>query len=75
MKLRPDNIYLDSPIEIKGIKIGYTHLGAVFMLEHYEQMLAQSTPQQLQEKDRQHLIIVIRKLQECIQLYENQNQP
>lgn len=68
--LRPEKIYLNEYIKIKGIEVSYTHAGAIYLADHYEHMLANATSQQLQEKDRQHLALVIRNLQECIQLYE-----
>jgi hypothetical protein len=75
----PMKIYLDEPLQdssghvvkIDGLPLGYTLPGAYYLLNHYEQMLAKATPQQMAEKDRTHLITTIERIKNCIAYYEN----
>jgi hypothetical protein len=63
--------YLPNEIVIHGIKVGLTYKGLHHMVKHYEIILSKATDKQLADKDRQHLIHIIERYKQHIELYEN----
>jgi hypothetical protein len=66
---RPDQIYLDSPIELDRFKIHYTHRGAIYMHQHYQQMLGHYSAER-PVPIVQHLRDQVKVIEQCIQYYE-----
>ena len=64
-------IYLDEAIEIKGIRVGHTKEGLTYLIEHYEHILKISTPQQLGDKERQHIAWMLTNYKQHIELYNS----
>lgn len=74
---RPEKVYLESPIEIDGTRIGHTYEGLKYLIDHYTLTMNNATPQQLNIDNRQHCATMIENLRLRVALYEkrfnNQN--
>lgn len=63
-------IYLDEPIEIRGIKIGLTLEGLKYRVQQYQKILTTARGDQLTDKERAHLKFLINNYNQHILLYE-----
>jgi hypothetical protein len=72
--MRPDKIYLEEPIRINDVEVRHTPQGLEYLINHYKHILANATPKQLGDKERQHIIEwLIPNLKYHLTLYKNQN--
>jgi hypothetical protein len=63
--------YLDTPIELFGIKVGHTYDGLKELITHYTHVLQIAVAQnKISETDRQHCEKMIKNFRVHIQLYE-----
>ena len=63
--------YLDTPIELFGIKVGHTYNGLKQLVAHYTHTLPLAVAQnKISEPDRQHCEKMIENFKVHIQLYE-----
>jgi len=67
---RPEKIYLDSPIEVDGTKIGHTYEGLKYLIHHYTVSMNNATPQQLNDSNRQYCTMLIANLELRVALYD-----
>ncbi len=71
---RPEKIYLEEMIEIKGIKVGHTKDGLKYMIDHNEQILKVATAKQLGDKERQHIALMVANYKQHLELYNTLTQ-
>lgn len=69
---RPQVIYLTEPIFMQGIRVGLTPEGLKFMIDHYQHLLTIATPQQMDDKVRQHITTQIENYTIHLELYQRQ---
>jgi hypothetical protein len=73
--MRPEKIYLEEPITINDVEVRHTKEGLIYLIDHYESILNNSTPKQLGEKERQHIKEwLLPNLQYHVKLYETKSQ-
>jgi hypothetical protein len=72
---RPEKIYLDEPIILHGIKVRHTYEGLIYLIKHYEHILATATEKQLDDTARAHCAWLINNMQQHKQLYEKNLNP
>lgn len=63
-------IYLDENTSIENTVIGLTYEGLKHMVEHYQHLLKICSPSQLDNKNRAHMLSVIERYQNHIEIYE-----
>jgi hypothetical protein len=66
---KPLRIYLETPIEIHGIRIGHTKEGLEFLIEHWTNM---PKKEKLSTADLQHLDRMITNFKQHLELYKSQ---
>ena len=71
---RPSIVYLDEPITIHGIEIKHTEAGLRYLVEHIGHCVKISTPQQMDQKARDHARDRITQYNQHIELYERQRE-
>lgn len=72
---RPEKIYLDEPITLHGIKVGHTHAGLKYLIDHYTTTMNNATDTQLTTDNRQHCQKMIDNMRIHLELYERELNP